>query len=228
MRESNIDSSMGSPSSVRKRPKGYRPKVRRIPAKLPLSNEEERLVIEEAGRLTWNLRSAIRRNGSYRPNFEDNLTSDWAQKCVLFALRSGIHPSVIGTLSSANLVWDDDAGEEVLVYHRPKTQRLLKWLPANDCKPWLAAWLDQPKPSSPGQYYRIFRRVGDAVGRRLGRPFHFGPLRARHTALARFYHDHNLTAEETSSMAGTTLRTLQTYARRGFVDVVKKLREDGY
>ena len=177
--------------------------------------------------MRWNLRSNLSGGSKYAPTLEDSFSDDFVGKLVRVLWGTAIHPSLIHGLRSSNLVRDHELGL-VLEWPRTKHGRWVRVPVSGSLLPWLPEWLDSRKPRRRQTYDHILKRLAEEVEERTGRRIHLSALRLRHGAIVRWYHHHHLTAQEVCDLAGTTWRTIQTYATRPPEQVATKLREEKF
>ena len=76
--------------------------------------------------------------------------------------------------------------------------------------PWLAGWLDEPKPVSAWSYWSLFGTIGATVREETGYTIPTNPRRARHTCAQQML-EMGFTAIDVEAAIGVSPITLRTY-----------------
>lgn len=210
-------------------PKGYRPTFRRTDAKRPLVGEEAGMVLLTAKEMPWKRRneSNLTKDGKYTGGFEEQEDPTFVYRTCAVLLAFAMHISVLPTLTSKNLTSKE--GILFLEWIRPK-EAVNPWMTVpvpDEIKPWLAEYLDLPKPTSTHAYAYMFKRLSEKVQETYGVDLHLTALRFRHGGLTSNKNELGLTDQETAVTAGSTVRTVQTYASMFGVTLAKKMKEKG-
>lgn len=97
---------------------------------------------------------------------------------------------------------------DFLYWRRPKNEKPIAMPIKPDIHPWLASFLDQPRPRSTRRYQQLLDELEKEVG------FSCNPLRFRHTCGVLLYHVLKLDAATVQRMLGCTPNTMLTYVVR--------------
>ena len=132
-------------------------------------------------------------------------------------LTFGAHPSVLPAWhSSTNLATrPTERGDRTyFTWRRAKETEALRpdieiEVPASYV-PWLAAWLDAPKPICRQTYWSLFRELEAEVLLHTGYSIHANPLRARHTCAQQML-ERGFTSVDVEAAIGISPSTLRTY-----------------
>ncbi len=141
--------------------------------------------------------------------------------------RTAVHICVVPTLSRRSFVKDPQLGSR-LERARPKTNKWVRVPVSREISPWIKEFLDSSKPRHRSSCNDVLDALATRIQESTGMVVRLNPSRFRHAAFVDWYHQYHLTASEVQDLAGTTWRTLQTYASRPKIEVVHKLPEEGF
>jgi hypothetical protein len=205
-----------------------RKRVTRDEAKRPFNETELRLVLEYSRKMVWNRRvDAFDGGGNYAPGFETFPDPRFVGDTSEALLATAIHVCYLARLTPAH-VSVGSAGHATVDWLRPKTtQHVFTPIP-DDMVDWLRGYLSLPKPRTEPAYLKMFGRLGSKIEVAEGLRVHINPLRFRHTGIVLLKHRFNLTDQETATMAGTTVQTVQRYATEDATRVLERVFAQGY
>jgi len=170
----------------------------------PFTRQEVRTFLPVADRMIY-----IRRDRSRDDRFYGRL--------MRVFLTFGPHPSVLPSWGSdTNLFIRPTARGDRMYFRwdRPKIQALHRAVEIEvpqDYRPWLPAFLDQPKPVSEWSYWTLFKNVEVELFAETGYSIPMNPRRARHTC-AREMLEAGFSAIDVMAAIRVTPHTLETYA----------------
>ncbi len=170
------------------------------------------MVLEAAEGMVWNRRIAAQLgvDGEYLGGFGIVEDPTFVLRTVQVLLFSAMHISVLPTLTSRNL--ESVEGEVFLTWRRPKTERWASVRVPEEVRPWIASYLDLPKPMTPDAYRDVLDKLAVRVEVMFGVIMHLSPLRFRHGGITEAKNELNLTDREAAIVAASTLKTVQEYA----------------
>lgn len=164
--------------------------------------------------------------------------SEWLGRCCRFLTYAGPHISILSGGYRQELVHLEDRDELQFVYQEPIDASYIRgdhlyWRrPKNDkpigmpisrhVAPWLAEFLDAPRPRSRSRYNQLLARVGRYAG------IHLNPLRFRHTCGVLLMHVYGMGTGDIRKLLGVTAETLATYVARPQWMVLEELRSKGW
>lgn len=119
-----------------------------------------------------------------------------------------------------------EGGELYLAWRRPKTGRPVLILVPADMKPWLGAFLDQPRSGRRQWYNELLERIEDRLAA-MGTPIKLAPSRFRHTAAVRL-RKMGLLDEDIEDMLAITPQTMRHYVNRTVEERSADLRAKGW
>lgn len=184
-------------SRVRSGSKGadYQPGFRREATTVPLTDEEWRMVQEAAKEMPWMLRAgSVTQDGEYRPpggdaNIHGETDPNFVFRTVTVLHFTGCRVGLLPMLNSRMirvrgkvpyLQWSEDRAALVVPI---------------EMRPWLAEYLDQPKPLTAEAYQYLLKKLSNRLLVKFGVKVHLSPLRIHHTAVQQMARDTKEVAE---------------------------------
>ena len=187
------------------------------------SPEEEAIILETARRMV------VRIDPAGQGGFNAVEVPDFMEKLLIFLLDTGAHISVLGGLRSSNLHERTREGVTVryLTWKRPKNRKTIDCPVSTRLDPWIAEWLDAPRPRSRSRYNQLLKDL-EAELRAHGRLIHLNPHRFRHRALARWHKDFHRPVADVCRIGGTTVDTLVKYIQDPVDRIARDLKREGW
>ena len=136
----------------------------------------------------------------------DACESVFEQQTILLLAHTGMHVSVLPSLTTANLV--RRSGSLKLEWLRPKTGTQISVPVTSEVKPWIEDYLSLPCPpryASDDYYYKLVKRVAARAGLH-----HVSPMSFRHTAGYELFKQAGPSAPK--KILGVSERVIATYA----------------
>lgn len=187
----------------------------RTTAKAALTEGEVRIILEVADGMPWLLREP--KQGGWVER-ED---SAFIGRTVRVLLFTAIHISLLGFLTSGNLHRASEGGALLLQWHRTKPlkslgghPRLMTAVVPEKYEPWIAEYLDLPKPKDRSTYRHLLSRLAARVYETRRVSLHLNPLRFRHAGGTLYAQQFNLNQREIAGQLGTSDRVATYYTTR--------------
>jgi integrase len=184
-----------------------REKERDPSASKPFNRAEIRELLKVADGMSWKGRHILEPD----PRFMGRL--------LRVFLTFGPHPSKVGRWTSRDnlIVRPTERGNRVyLTWTRAKkkqtTRPNIEIEVPESYLPWLAEWLDQPKPKSEWAYWTFFQEIEHRLRETTEYRFHVNPLRARHTCAQQMM-ERGFSSIDVEATIGVAPSTLRTYAQ---------------
>ncbi|MDE1879507.1 MAG: hypothetical protein KGI89_03065 [Euryarchaeota archaeon] len=210
-----------------KTPRRKKPVHPRTVAKEALTESEQQLVIAAADEMSWERRATEDGYGG----FDVPKDPTFVGRTIRVLMFSMVHVSLLPYLTRANLLRVQGGrldGLLLLQWHRTKPtagghRRLMMAVVPTEYEPWIAAYLDLPKPKSSGSYRYLLTQLEEHIWATRKVRIHLNPLRFRHTGGHRYRDQLNLNQEELANVLGVSKGTATYYTTRNSEAVLEAI-----